>query len=177
MKYIMILCTSAIIAGACSSCDHKSMTTPANASAHHATALFQSGPAAIPAASYSQPVSINDANRMIKSYLNGIDYTRNTNEIRSWIFNADTLRQYLSSGAGADIRYLKLMLAHSMEYIISGNEGKRPPANSHALTVVIVGVDNENDYIYNAEGDAYEYCMPCPPECLPQGDAAKDTLQ
>jgi|GEM_PF-914754 hypothetical protein len=114
----------------------------------------------------SRGIKIATANRMIRSYLQGINSQVNTNETRSWTFNADTLRRYLSEGKGKQIVRLKLMLAHSLDYIDSGHEGERPAANSHALTLIVVGLDQNNEYIYNPEGEPYEHAFPCPPRCL-----------
>lgn len=115
---------------------------------------------------YSKPVAIPTANRMIKSYLTSIDYQRNTDALRSWVISADTLRSYLSGPEGGKIVGIKLMLAHTMAYIHSGREGRPAPVNSHDVTVVLVGVDADNNLVYNAQGMPYDYAMPCPPECL-----------
>lgn len=115
---------------------------------------------------FSSGIPIDTANRMIESYLHGINYQVNTNEIRSWTFSADTLRRFLQEGNGKKIVRLKLMLAHSLAYIHGGHEGERPPINTHALTLIVVGIDENNNYIYNPEGEAYEHAFPCPPRCL-----------
>lgn len=115
---------------------------------------------------FSSGIPIDTANRMINSYLQGINYQVNTNEIRSWTFSADSLRRLLTAGNGKQIVRLKLLLAHSLEYIHAGHEGERPPVNSHALTLIVVGLDQNNNYIYNPEGEAYEHAFPCPPRCL-----------
>lgn len=137
------------------------------------------GPASPGETVFSRPISIDTANRMIKSYLTSIDYTVNTAASRSWTISADTLRKYLSEGAGRHIVRLKIMLAHTLDYVNSGHEGQRPPLNSHDLTFVLVGVDEENNYIYNPESMAYDWAMPCPPDCLGGGtisSATHDTL-
>lgn len=129
----------------------------------------------------SKPVAIPVANRMIQSYLSGINASINRNAVRSWEVSADTLRRYLSGENGKKIVRLKLMLAHTMAYIHSGNEGRREPVNSHDVTIVMVGVDAGNNLVYNGENMPYDYAMPCPPECLGDtseviGTAALDTL-
>jgi hypothetical protein len=121
----------------------------------------------------SKPVSIPVANRMIRSYLSGIDASVNTDAVRSWEVSADTLRSYLSGDRGTKIVRLKLMLAHTMAYIHSGNEGRREPLNSHDVTIVMVGVDKDNNLVYNDQYMPYDYAMPCPPECL--GGGGNDT--
>lgn len=129
----------------------------------------------------SRPVAIPTANRMIKSYLGGIDYLHNTDAVRSWLVSADTLRHYLSEGKGKSIVRVKLMLAHTMAYIHSGSEGRPAPVNSHDVTIVMVGVDQQGDLVYNPEHMPYDYAFPCPPACLGDssgaaGTAALDTL-
>lgn len=160
---------------AAAGCDqHKSLTSPQPVSAGFFSLGGPSGPGnglTAPAA-YSRTIPIDTANRMIQSYLDAIDYTVNTNAIRSWVFNADTLRNYLNSAKGKDIRNLRLLLAHSLEYIHAGHEGVMPPLNSHDLTLVIVGLDENNDYIYSSEGGPLDRCMPCPTECLPDGEGS-----
>lgn len=126
-----------------------------------------------PTSSVFIPVSL--ANRMIKSYLDGMDTNDNKNEIRSWLVNADSLRYFLSLH-NEKIVNLKLMLAHNTDYINAGHEGERAPAGSNALTLVIAGVDAENNYVYTDEGTVPERCQPCPEECIGSGNAASDTL-
>lgn len=119
-----------------------------------------------PAESYSHSIPIPMANRMIKSYRDAVQCAENTQALRYWIFNADTLRNWLNSSSGQAIKNLKIYPAHTMQYILSGHEGQLPPVNSHALTVIIVGLDSNNHYVYSSAGGAYNRCMPCPSECL-----------
>jgi len=123
-----------------------------------------------PSTVYSKPVAIPTANRMIKSYLHSIDYQTNVSAIRSWMISADTLRNYLDGKDGKKIVRLKLMLAHTMAYIHAGGEGRQAPVNSHAITIVMVGVDAQNNLMYNAQNMPYDYAMPCPPDCLGDSD-------
>lgn len=125
---------------------------------------------------YKHLVSLEDANRMIKSYLNGIGYPQNQSAIRSWTLDADALRSFICEGNGAEMSKIKLMLAHTMEYTNAGNEGKSSMDKGDALTLIIVGVDEENNYIYSPEGDVLDFCQPCPTQCLETGDAANDLL-
>lgn len=114
---------------------------------------------------YSTLISIDTANRMIKSYLNSIDYKVNTKEIRSWSFNANVLRTYLNSEKGKDITDVRFFLAHTMSYIMSGHEGQRLPDDSHGLTLIIIGVDSTGKEVYTTLNKAYNHCMPCPEKC------------
>jgi len=125
---------------------------------------------------YSKPISMDTANRMIGSYLNGINYTVNTNETRSLIYDADVLRDYLNSNPGKSIQQVKFMLAHTQEYTYSTNEGKRPDSNSNALTMIIVGVSANGDYLFMNGNQVMDFCLLCPANCLNTGTAASDIL-
>lgn len=128
---------------------------------------------------FSRPVNIDTANRMIQSYLAGINSAVNTEEIKSLEFDADVLRLYLSQHLGTNLKRiekLKLVLAHNLEYVNSGNFGKRPDTNSHALTLVIVGVDKDGNYVYTKNGAALDFAQPCPPRCPVQGSSSSDLL-
>lgn len=116
----------------------------------------------------SQPIPVDTANRMIMSYLRSIEYETNRTAIRSWAFNADTLRHYLSTGKGKKIVMLRLMLAHTTAYINDGHYGQRPSPldNNHALTVVIAGVDSLGQYLLNDESMPYDQGLPCPENCV-----------
>lgn len=120
----------------------------------------------------SQPIPLDTANRMIMSYLSSIEYKTHPKTIRSWAFNADTLRHYLSTEKGKKIVMLKLMIAHTTTYINAGHYGQTPSPldNNHALTVVIAGVDSLGHYVFNNEDMVYDQCLPCPENCV--GDSA-----
>ena len=128
---------------------------------------------------FSRPINIDTANRMIQSYLTAINNTVNTQEIKSVIYDADVLRAYLDQHVGTDmkrIEKIKFIFAHSLDYVNSGNEGKRPDTNSHALTLVIVGVDKDGNYVYTKGGQALDFAQPCPPRCPVQGNSSSSLL-
>ena len=128
---------------------------------------------------FSRPIKIDTANRMIQSYLTAINSTVNTQEIRSVIYDADVLRAYLDQHVGTNmkrIEKIKFIFAHSLDYINSGNAGTRPDTNSHALTLVIVGVDKDGDYVYTPNSKALDFGQPCPPRCPVLGTSSSDTL-
>lgn len=128
---------------------------------------------------FSRPINIDTANRMIQSYLTGINSTVNTQEIRSLEVDADVLRAYLAQhlvSSSKRIEKFKFIFAHSPDYVNSGNEGKRPDTNSHALTFVIVGVDKDGNYVYTRGGQALDFAQPCPPRCPVQGNSSSSLL-
>lgn len=116
----------------------------------------------------SQPIPVDTANKMIMSYLRSIEYETHPKAIRSWAFNADTLRHYLNENKGKKIITMKFMLAHTLPYINSGHYGERPSPldNNHAITIVLAGVDSLGSYVLNDEFMPYDQCLPCPENCI-----------
>jgi hypothetical protein len=159
-----------------------SLAFSGNQQTHAATAgiedpqqLVAAAPPTPPDTMYSKPIHIDSANRMIMSYLNAINYTVNTNETRSLIFDANVLKNYLNTGNG-QIKKIKFIFAHNMNYINSGFEGERPSSNDNALTLIIVGVDGNGNYVFDPNQKALDFCQPCPTECLQVGSAANNLL-
>jgi hypothetical protein len=116
---------------------------------------------------------------MIQSYLTSINSTVNTQEIRSLTYDADVLRAYLRDTTGTNgkrIEKIKFIFAHTLDYVNSGKAGKRLDTNSHALTLVIVGIDKDGNYVYTRSGAALDFAQPCPPRCPAQGTAAGELL-
>jgi hypothetical protein len=115
-------------------------------------------------ADYSQAISIADANSIIQSYLTSIDYPNNDSDLRSLTFDADTLRSYLNDTSHGRIVTLKFMLAHTSAYA-QNSYGKPAGLKANAMTLVIVGLDENDRYIYNRDNMVYEHFYPCPTEC------------
>jgi hypothetical protein len=122
---------------------------------------------------FSQFIPIDSANRMLGSYLTSINYPYNDSDLQSLIFNADTLRHYLQDSRIVNI---KIMLAHTLAYINKGNYGVPSQYQSGELTVIVVGYDNNNNYIYNPQNMVLEHAMPCPDWCPSIGTAQYPTL-
>jgi len=163
MKKIILFFTAVCILTACN-----------HVASEHATENISSG--RLPGGgNYSKPISIDTANMMIGSYLDGINYTVNTHEIRSLGFDADVLRAYLNDTSHGVIKNVKFMFAHSLDYIHSGHKGQRPDTNSNALTMIIVGVDKDGNYVYTSGNMALDYAMPCPTDCF-GGQASSNFL-
>lgn len=121
---------------------------------------------------YSSRIPIDTANKMIQSYLDGINYTVNTEETRALRYNADSLRRYLKDPA---IKQIKFMFAHTLAYANSPDGNKRPDSNTHVLTMIIAGYDDQGNYIYS-DNMVYENAEPCPNRCPTEGPASKDLL-
>ena len=123
---------------------------------NHSSAMRYSG------ADYSQPIAIDTANRMIQSYLASINPASNNTILRSMTFDADTLRSYLLD---SDIKTVKFMLAHTPAYMNSGRYGQDAGNAAGAVTFIIVGLNEDNDFVYNAQGKVYDHIRPCPTNC------------
>lgn len=90
-------------------------------------------------------ISIDSANVMLGSYQSGL----NSGDARSFTIDADALRYYLNN---SNIRYLKVMLAHNLDYVHAGNNGKAAGYNANALTILLAGFNKDNNYIYTSQG-------------------------
>lgn len=143
------------------SCTKKSGTVsdtaiPAGAAAHGAQSNARfSGP------HYSQSIPLDTANSMIGSYLSSINYPSVDTAIRSLSFDADTLRGYLQN---SNIVTLKFMIAHRPEYKAL-HYGQNAGMSPGALTVVVVGQDDADNYVLNTRNEVYEHMFPCPSYC------------
>jgi len=114
---------------------------------------------------YSQPISKDSANRMIQSYLTSINYPTNDTTLTSLSFDADTLRSYLNDPSHAKIVTLKFMIAHKQTYMNSGHYGQFAGTRGNALTLVIVGLDDDDKYVYARANNVYDHLGNCPDKC------------
>lgn len=115
-------------------------------------------------APYSQPITMDTANRMIASYLQSVGYPTVDTAVRSLAFNADTLRAYL---ADSRVTSLEFVLAHQLSYLNGGTNrfGKNIGMKPGALTIIAVGVDDQGNVIRNSSNGVYEHALPCPNAC------------
>ncbi len=120
---------------------------------------------------YSTLIPIDTANKMIKSYLDGVNCNENPEAIKALRFDADSLRAYLSD---PHIKNIKFVFANTLAYANSPYSGKRPPLNSHVLTIILAGYDEFGNYVYK-NNQVYENCFPCPNNCGP-GQSGEDYL-
>ena len=102
---------------------------------------------------YSQHISSDTAELMISSYLQSVGYPQSTTAIRSLVFNADSMRAFLSNG---NIATLKFSLAHRPSYLAT-NYGYPAGSSAEALTFLLSGLDEEDDdYIYRNDTLVYD---------------------
>jgi hypothetical protein len=131
----------------------------------------------VTAASQSAYIHKDTANIMINSYLAsiGADTATHSDNLYSLLLSVDDLRSYLDDATG--ITTLKLMLAHSLEYIEEGNAGKDAGYKSGALTLIIAGYDREGNYVLAPGNLVLNHLAPCPTFCPTVGSAAANTVQ
>lgn len=104
----------------------------------------------------------DQANRMIGSYLKSIDYPEKDNQVRSLSLNADSLRLYLQD---TSIKKIKVIVAHNMDYILSGFEGKVPAPGQFATTFIVVGINSFDKIVYSTVNRVMDNAAPCPQMC------------
>lgn len=131
-----------------------------------AKSLVSSGP-------FSQFIPIDSANKMLTSYATSINLPANDSDLQSIIFTAESLRQLLSN---SNIKNVKLMFAHSLNYINNGGSGINCGYQAGALTLVLAGYDSAGNYQYMPEGLVLETGAPCPSNCPNPGNASSNLL-
>ena len=166
-KLLVVLCMGVVIF-ACNK--EKSEVTPVTQKsypAHHYAGRMPDSTDTV-----SSFISTNVANQMISSYLCSINAAQNDSDIQSFSINANSLRAYLANPA---ITNVKLMFAHTMNYINAGNACQYAGFQSGALTIVIAANDVNGNYIYS-QGEVLDHLAPCPYTCL-SGAAGNNLLQ
>ena len=113
-----------------------------------------------------------EGNSMINSYLNSINSSYNDSDLRSFTVNADSLRAYLASSAA--IKSVKVIIAHTQDYMNAGYTGQFAGYQAGALTIIMVGFDDVGNYVYY-NGKVLDHAMPCPYTC-PPGAAGGELL-
>ncbi len=121
----------------------------------------------------------DSANKMINSYLGSIHYPGNDSDLRSLIIDIKQLSEYLKStgSAGSKPAKIKLMFAHSLNYINNGGLNQNCGYQSGDLTLVVALYDSAGNYIYNGGNKVMDHLQPCPSSCPSSGTAASNTLQ
>ena len=118
----------------------------------------------------------DSANKMINSYLSSLDSTNDSN-LYSVIIDADALRDYLTCEKGSKISHMKIMFAHKLSYINSGNGGRPCGYNEAGLTFILAGYDEANNYIFMGDNKVMDYGRPCPHDCPSFGTASSNVFE
>ncbi len=125
---------------------------------------------------YEGYIPKDTANKMIGSYLASIssDADLQNPDVHSLIVDADLLRNYLKN---PEIKRVKVMLAHTLEYINTGHGGQNAGYKSGALTIVFAGFGKDGNYIFAPGNMVPNHAVPCPRNCPDAGSAAQNLLQ
>lgn len=138
------------------------------------TASLSSSPGLLPqaryaGADYSQSIPLDEANKLINSYLTSVNYPAQDTALRSLMFDADTLRAYLRDTSIVTIRFF---VAHTPSYANNSTTyGKYAGLKPDAMTLVIAGMNSSNQYVRSSRNGFYEHAKPCPALC-PEGVGA-----
>ena len=127
-----------------------------------------------PDSPYYHFIPKDSANKMISSYLYSISSSTNDSDIQSLSINADSLRAYLSSNVG--IKRVKLMFAHTLDFINGGGYGSQAGYQSGAFTIVIAAYDSSGNYVYMSGNKVIDHALPCPNSCPATGTAGSSLL-
>lgn len=120
-------------------------------------------------------ISVDSANEMIQSYLTSIQDSNSDNpSLQSLIVDAGALRDYLSD---TSITKVKIMFAHTMQYINEGHDGQPAGYKPNALTIVIAGFNVEGNYVTAPGRMVPDRARPCPSDCPTTGNAANPLIQ
>ncbi len=119
-------------------------------------------------------INKDSANKMLNSYITSLNGNPNDSNLYSLIINANAMRNYLNDNP--DIKNIKFMFAHTLDYINSGHYGQPAGYKSGALTLVIAGYDSSNNYVYIGADMVMDNLVPCPNNCPPSGTAAQNTF-
>ena len=122
---------------------------------------------------YSQFIPIDSANKMLLSYLNSINYQGNDSDLQCIVFDANQVRKML---ADPTISNIKIMFAHSLDYINNGGQNIPCGYTAKEFTVIISGYNQKGNYVYNPTNTVLEIGSPCPPNCVTEGTASRPLL-
>ena len=122
---------------------------------------------------YSRTIKIDTANRMIGSYLASVGYPEQDSALRGLYFDADSLRSYLSD---PKVVTIKLVFAHQQSHITASTYGKYVGLKPGSATIIIAGLDDNNNLVPNNKGGVYEHALPCPTSCSDALSAADGLL-
>jgi len=115
-------------------------------------------------------IPVDSANKMIRSYLNSIaDSDTEKPQLQSLIMDADALREYLKD---TSIKEVKVMFAHTMDYINSGHGGQYAGYRPGALTIIFAGYNLQGNYVLAPGNLVPDGSSPCPPFCPGTGTAS-----
>jgi len=109
----------------------------------------------------------DSADKMINSYLTSINASANDTDLYSVIIDVKALNDYLkeTSSTGAKACKIKMMFAHTLNYINSGGQNQRCGYQTGKLTFVLATYDSAGNYIYKNGTSVMDHLQPCPAYC------------
>jgi hypothetical protein len=163
MKKLLIVAALGFLT-ACNS--NNSETTDTSSGENNVKTAFVGGPT--PGTNF---INKDTANIMLQSYQASLK--TDSNSLKSLIVDANDLRAYLADSA---ITNVKLMFAHTLDYIHSGHSGQPCGYQSGALTLILAGYDAEGNYKYFDVNNVMDHARPCPTLCPTNGTAQYNTF-
>lgn len=131
-------------------------TPPANPSGMASLARYAG-------AHYSQSISVDEANSMIGSYLASVKFPEQDTAIRSFAFDADTLRAYLLD---TSIVTLRFYIAHTPGYATAAEtHGHYAGLKPGDVTLVVAGLNAADGVVRNKQNGVYDHMIGCPAVC------------
>jgi hypothetical protein len=133
--------------------------------------------------SFSTFIPKDSANKMIQSYLNSIgdsaSTSANDSDLRSLIVDMKVLGDYCkqTSSAGFKPVKMKLMFAHTLDFVNSGRGNQNCGYQSGKFTLVVALYDSVGNYVYMNGNSVLDHLQPCPTNCPTSGSAASNLLQ
>jgi len=166
MKRTLTAILATVVLGSMNACTKAPASETDVRSASYST-TGQHGPTAmtrLTTPNNSQSIPLDTANLMLNSYLTSVGYPYVDTAVRSLSIDADTLRAYLQNNS---IVTVKFMLAHNTSYIQNGHYGENDGLNPSAMTMIMVGLDDYEQYVLNSRNEVYDHVSPCPHHCQP----------
>lgn len=106
-------------------------------------------------------ISVSTANGYITSFITNY-FTPGNVPVKSFFMDAQLIRDYL---ANPEIKNVKFVLG----------ESPLGESNSDSLTLILVGVDSNDNYVKTVNGNVLDEVTRCPPHCQ-SGQAANDLI-
>lgn len=119
-------------------------------------------------------ISKDSANKMLQSYQGSISSVDADSNLHSLILNAEALRQYLSD---TSIKEVKVMLAHTLDYINAGHQNQAAGYKPNALTIILAGYNDKGNYVFAPGNMVPNRAKPCPNQCPTTGSASSSILE
>lgn len=173
MKTKNLLLITTIITSTLTACGSNDTKEPTTETTPAATPMALAAGANDSTDSCDSDIPVDSANKMISSYITSLGGNSDDQNLYSLIVDANCLRSYLSN---TNVKKVKLMFAHTLNYINSGHQGQNCGYKSGELTLVIAGYDASGNYVLTTGGNVMDGLNPCPHNCPNSGTASSNTI-